>query len=224
MGNLVGFAEELRGHARSSLASMPGEEEIIVPLSGPRDHIVVITRFRSTLLTSSLKSLQDRGLMERYLKLLPAEHHDAVRACIAGVWLPIELGLAHYRACDGLALSVDEQLAIGREVGLKIQGTFLGTMLKLAKGAGVTPWLCLGQYQRLWDRLMMGGGVIVTKVGPKEARLEFVNIPLARIAYFRTAFRGVNQAACELFCKRAYVEEIKRLCSGTTLGFRVSWV
>jgi hypothetical protein len=203
---------------------MQGVPEIVVPLSVPRERIQPITQFRSTLLTSSLKSIQDRSLGDRYLAALPAHHHDAVRACIAGVWLPIELGLAHYEACDALGLSTQEQLAIGREVGLKIQGTFLGTMIKLAKGAGVTPWLCLGQYQRLWDRLMIGGGVLVTKHGPKEARVEFPNMVFTRIPYFRTAFRGVNAASCELFCTRAYVEEIKKLCSHVSLGYRISWV
>jgi hypothetical protein len=135
----------------------------------------------------------------------------------------MELGMAHYEACDALSLPESEQMAIGKEVGLKIQGTFLGTMLKLAKGAGVTPWLCLGQYQRLYDRLLTGGGIVVTKVGPKEARLECHNLPLSRIAYFRTAFRGVNEASCELFCTRAYVVEIKSLCTSISLGYRISW-
>ncbi len=202
---------------------MPIQEEIIVALSKPRDRLDPVTQFRSTLLTSSLKSIRERGHGDRYLSLLPAKHHDAVRASIAGVWLPLELGLAHYDACEALGLSTQEQIEIGEEVGLKIQGTFLGTMLKLAKGAGVTPWLCLGQYQRLWERLMIGGGVRVTKVGPKEARLECFDFPFSRIPYFRTAFRGVNAASCELFCNKAYAEEIKKLCTATTLGYRLSW-
>ncbi len=206
---------------------MAMQEEIIVPLSRARGQIALVTQFRSTLLTSSLKSIRDRGHGERYLALLPERHHDAVRACIAGVWLPLDLGLAHYDACEALGLSSQEQMAIGQEVGMRIQGTFLGTMLKLAKGAGVTPWLCLGQYQRLWDRLMVGGGVTVTKLGPKEARLECVGFPFARIPYFRTAFRGVNISSCELFCTKAYAEEISRLSAPMahgSVGYRLSWV
>jgi hypothetical protein len=202
---------------------MAVQEDNVVPLSKPRGQIALVTQFRSTLLTSSLKSIRDRGYGDRYLALLPERHHDAVRACIAGVWLPVDLGLAHYDACEALNLSVQEQIAIGQEVGLRIQGTFLGTVLKLAKGAGVTPWLCLTQYQRLWDRLMVGGGVIVTKIGPKEARLECIGFPFARIPYFRTAFRGVNIAGCELFCAKAYAEEINRLCSPASVGYRLSW-
>jgi hypothetical protein len=228
---LLYSCESVIPHARCPIhrglepfSSMTLQEEIVVPLSAPRERIQPISQIRSTLLTSSLKSIYDRDLGDRYFALLPARYHGAVRACIAGVWLPIDLGLAHYEACDALALSEQEQLAIGQEVGMKIQGTFLGTMLKLTKAAGVTPWLPLAQYQRLWDRLMVGGGVIVTRLGPKEARLEFVNVQLARVPYFRTAFRGVNLAGSELFCKKGYAEEIKKLCSPVSLGFRLSWV
>jgi hypothetical protein len=209
--------------ARAQVGSPSKQEEILVPLSAPRDKLEAVTQFRSTLLTSSLKAIRDRGHGDRYMTILPPQHHDAIRACIAGTWLPIDLGIAHYDACDALGIPSDEQMGIGREVGLKIQGTFLGTLVKLAKAAGVTPWACLSQYQRLWDRLLVGGGVILTKLGPKEARLELLGIAMARIPYFRTAFRGVNEASCELFCSKAYVEEIRKLCTPTSLGYRVSW-
>jgi hypothetical protein len=203
---------------------MAFQEEVVVPLRVPRDRIAPLSQVRSTLLTSSLKSVRDRGLGERYLALLPARYHEAMRACVAGQWLPIDLGLAHYEACDALGLSPQEQLSIGHEVGLKIQGTFLGTMLKAAKGVGVTPWVCLSQYDRLWKRLMVGGGVIVTKLGPKEARVELVGMQLSRVPYFRRGIRGVSVASCEIFCTKVYAEEIRRLCSPDSLGFRISWV
>jgi len=180
-------------------------------------------RRRRQIRCRALGAFAGGGYGDRYFELLPARHHDAVRTCFAGVWLPIELGLAHYEACDALGLSTLEQFAIGKEVGLKIQGTFLGTMVKLAKRTGVTPWLCLGQYQRLYDRLFVGGGVIVTRLGPKEARIEGLGLPLSRIPYFRTAFRGLNEASCELFCAKAYVKEIAELCTPMSIGFRVSW-
>ena len=189
-----------RDAARDPDALAGQEEETVVPLSSPRERLGPVTQFRSTMLTTSLNALRDHGYGDRYFELLPARHHDTVRTCFAGVWLPIDLGLAHYEACDALGLSTLEQFAIGKEVGLKIQGTFLGTMVKLAKSAGVTPWVCLGQYQRLYDRLFVGGGVIVTRLGPKEARMEGLGLPLSRIPYFRTAFRGLNEASCELFC------------------------
>jgi hypothetical protein len=182
-----------------------------------------VTSIRSTLLVSSLRSIRDRSFFDRYLELLPERYHDTVRSVIAGVWLPIDLGMAHYEACDALGFSAAEQITIGREVGAKIQGTLIGTMLRMATGAGMTPWVALAQYQKLRDRLLMGGGVVVTKLGPKEASVELVSMPLSRIPYFRCAFRGLNISGCELFCSKAYAEEIPSLVSPTTMGIRISW-
>ena len=197
--------------------------ELIVPFPEALRTAPVTTAIRSTTVIMSRRGIQERGYFEDYKRNISAESEAALEHAVAGVWLPIELALAHYDACDALGLSSREQFEIGKEVGLKIQGTFLGTMVKLAKAAGVTPWLCLGQYQRLYDRLFVGGGVIVTKVGPKEARVEGLQLPLSRIPYFRTAFRGLNEASCELFCRKAYVEEIRKLCTPISIGFRVSW-
>ena len=63
----------------------------------------------------------------------------------------------------------------------------------------------------------------MTRLGPKEARIEGLGLPLSRIPYFRTAFRGLNEASCELFCAKAYAKEIGELCTPVSIGFRVSW-
>lgn len=198
--------------------------EVLVPLSAPRGTIAPVTLVRSTLLVSSLRSIRSRGHFDRYLALLPSAHHETIRSAIAGVWLSMDLAVAHYHACDGLGFTPEEQVEIGREVGMAIQGTFLGTIVKMAKGAGVTPWALFSQYQKLWDRLLTGGAIEVTKLGPKEIVVECVNLPLVTIPYFRTAFRGVNVGGCELFSSKVYASEVPALTSGTSLGIRVAWV
>jgi hypothetical protein len=201
----------------------PRRSEVLVPLSAHRATLPQVKSVRSTLLVSSLRSVRDRSLFDRYLELLPQRYHDTVRSVIAGVWLPIDLGIAHYEACGALGFSTAEQIAIGREVGAKIQGTLIGTMLRMSTSAGMTPWVVLTQYQKLWDRLLIGGGVVVTKLGPKEASVELVSMPLSRIPYFRCAFRGLNISGCELFCTKAYAEDIASLASPTSMGIRISW-
>jgi hypothetical protein len=89
------------------------------------------------------------GRFEAYARLLGDPWRDLPSRAIAGLWLPIDAGLAHYRACDALGLSTLEQVAIGREVGDRIHGTFLGTMVRAARGAGVTPWVALGSARKL---------------------------------------------------------------------------
>jgi len=202
----------------------PGTGEIVLPFSGPPEKLGVATRIRTTLLVSSLQSLRKRGAVDAYMRLLPAEHHMTINSMIAGQWLPIAVGLAHYDACQGLGISQPEVVAIGREVGDKIQGTFLATMVRMAGQVGATPWTALSFVGRLYDRLFQGGGgVTVIKLGPKDARVQFVGKPVARIPYYRMAMNGVFEVGLELFCKKAYGTDIASECTETTAVLHLAW-
>src|ERR1700683_8962 len=100
------------------MASAP---EIIVPLSAPRDRIASVSRVRGTLLLSSLRSIRARGILDRYVTALPGADRETIQSMVATTWLPMDLALAHYRACDALKLSAHEQIEIGREVGANVQ-------------------------------------------------------------------------------------------------------
>jgi hypothetical protein len=201
-----------------------GNEEILVPFpGGSRQRVPRATQFRSTWLSSSLRSLKERALLDAYLAHLPRKYHDAVLSTIVGVWLPVEVAVAHYDACDALALSTNDVIAIGREATHHVHGTLLSTFVRLARGAGVTPWTVLTRLQDLWNRIWMGGGVSVAKLGPKEARIEIAGWPCAASLYCRVALRGVLPAIADLFCEKSYAREAKGLFSETTLGYVVSW-
>src|SRR4051812_48379355 len=82
-------------------------EEILVAFpEGSREAVRPTERFRSTWLASSLRSLRERGLIDAYVQHLPREHHEAILSSVAGTWLPIATGMAHYRACDALSLPI----------------------------------------------------------------------------------------------------------------------
>jgi hypothetical protein len=198
------------------------DEEIVVPFPAPRARLHSPTRIRSTLVASSLQALRDRGLFEPYVGALDTRWRGVVLDSVAGMWLPLDAGLAHYRACDGLGIPTPDQLAIGRDVGNRVQGTFIGTMIRAAKGAGATPWTGFSYTNRLYDRLFDGGGCQVTKIGPKDAVMEVAANPTVGIAYFRNAMRGVWQVALELFCRRAYLAEVHQ--TDTSCRVKVSWV
>lgn len=205
-------------------ATHTSTEEVLVPLpGGGRPGVALATSFRSTWLSSSLRALRERHLLDGYLAHLPKQHHEIVLSTVVGVWLPIEIAIAHYAACDALALEPTEIIEIGREATNHVHGTLLATFVRLAKGAGVTPWTVMVRLQELWNRVWVGGGVSVTKLGPKEARLEIVGWPCASSPYCRIAVRGVITAVTDLFCNRSYAREIPSLTSSTSLGFVVSW-
>jgi hypothetical protein len=131
--------------------------------------------------------------------------------------------MAHYAAADALGLSVQEQFDNGREVAERIQNSMLGTLVRAARGAGLTPWTGLDQFQRLWDRLLRGGAGAVYRLGPKEARVEAHGVPLIQFAYFRNAWRGMFAGSGALFCNRIFVTEIAGYLRERVFAVRLAW-
>jgi hypothetical protein len=112
---------------------------------------------------------------------------------------------------------------MGLEVAQHAQGTFVKTIVSVAKSSGANPWTMLAQGRRMWERAWIGSGLGVFKIGPKEARIEIVGCPCAKIPYFRVANRGILQSVTQLLCTRAYVHDVAALCTDSTLGYRVQW-
>jgi hypothetical protein len=201
----------------------PGEEVHLPFPAASKDLVPLATRFRSTWLTSSLRAIRDRGRLDEYFTYLPKEHHEVIRNSVAGSWLLVDVSVAHYAACDRLGFSQLELVTIGREVHLQAQASVFSMMVKLAAGAGVTPWTAFSQFNRLWDRVWIGGGVGVFKIGPKEARLEIVGWPCSDSNYITHAMRGVVGGMLEMFCTKAYLKDLPKYCTPTTLGYRCAW-
>lgn len=198
------------------------KEDWVLPFSLPRDRIAPATRIRSTLVASSLQALRERNLLDAYASGLPNEHRDAVLHSVAGSWLSIDAGIAHYRAMDALCLLPTEIHEMGRSVAAKVQGTFLSTLAKLATSTGVTPWTPLAQLDRIWARVFIGGAVGVLRRGPKEAHCEIVGLPLLDVPYFRIALRGLIGGGLELFASKSYVTEIEKAAARRTV-YRLAW-
>jgi hypothetical protein len=198
-------------------------EDTIVPFAVPRAEVTAVSEFRSAWLHSSLRSLRAHGLFDRYAAFLPAQHRETVVGSPIGVWLPSDVAVAHYAACDQLKLDVPTQIAIGAEVAERVHSTILSIAVKLAHEAGATPWTVLGQFGRLWGHIWVGGAVGVFRLGPKEARLEVVGWPCARFAYCKNGILGVTQGLIQLFCRKVYVRDVPRLCTSSSLGYRIAW-
>jgi hypothetical protein len=198
--------------------------ETFLPFRAPRSRLGIATAARSTLVTTSIQSLRSRGLYDRYAVRLAEADRIALSTAIAGVWLPMRLVVAHYGACEALRLNVGQQLDIALEVGQHVHGTLLRAMLRLAGTAGVTPWAALAYSGKLYERLFRGGGIEVTRTGPKDARVDMVGNPLCDIEYFRVGVRGVYESALELFCQRVFTQEIPWKRVGREMALRISWV
>jgi hypothetical protein len=202
------------------------DAEVILPFPAPRERLEVASAIRSTLIASSLQSLKARGHWERYSELLPEEHRHTIVHCIAGEWFPLAVGFAHYETCDQLGLTIEQQREIGEDVSRRIHETFLGVVLQMAKGVGVTPWMILPKGNQIYARIVRGGGIQVTKLGPKDASIEVAKLPLLEVPYFRTATCGIYQSAIGMFAKRAHVRLLpnESRSPGSMTTLHASWV
>jgi hypothetical protein len=198
-------------------------EETVVPFRADPSTIATAKRVRSTLVSSSLNAIRKRGLLAKYETLVPGAHKEAILSCVAGVWLPMEVGIAHYSTCNALGLTLSEVYEIGMDVSVQVQASFLATLAKMARTAGVTPWTGLAQFQRLWDRVLDGGGVAVFQMGPKDARVEIAALPLVDIPYFRAAFRAFIVAGCNIFSTKAYGKDLPERRGDGRAAYRIAW-
>jgi hypothetical protein len=198
-------------------------DEVFLPFPGPVEALPPVTHCKSTLLVASVRTLREQGYFERYHELLDPAFRDAVLSTVAGVWLPIEAAVAHYRGIDALGLTTREQNALGGAVSERLGSSVFGTIATLAKTSGVTPWTGLRHFQRFFDRFFIGGGTCVTRLGPKDARIEIVGLPLARIPYFVNGYRALIEALGILFCRKLFVTVLPR-ANETSIVFRGAWV
>ena len=197
-------------------------DSIVLPFPSP---IVEARHVRSTVLLSSLAAFRAAGYFERYVQILPIEFHEVILNTVAGVWLPMTVALAHYGACESLGLSADAQAAMGRETFERSKGTLLGTAVRLAQNAGVSPWTVLPHFQRFWMRGYDGGGIRVTQIGPKEAQVDLVAFELLQFVYYRNALGGLISGVLGLFCQRVYVKARRtNPRAAREASFRAQWV
>ena len=185
------------------------------------EHGPSVTAIRGSLIVSSLETLRELDLFERYLGCLPADQHDAVLYILASSWVPIELAMTHYAACEAMQLSEAELEAIGRHVSKRIMGTFLATLVKSAHALIAPDRVPLRQYPKLWQRLLRGGGCAVSVLGLKDARIESRGIPMFRFRYFRVGYTGLIKGAGSVF--QAKFQARIRHATDNSLTIDISW-
>lgn len=203
---------------------MAQEQRVLLDHSSPNGS--VMRNVRGALLASSLQSLREMGLFERYLSHLPKAYHEPVLFALASSWQPLEIAEAHYKACDDMELDDAQLIAIGEAVSKRIMGTFLGTIFRTGRtfGAAPTPWVVLCQYHRVCERILDGGRFMVMEVGPKDAIVQTRGLPLFRFRYFRTATLGMFRGGVNVFAKSCFARELPERYSHESLTVSLRWV
>jgi hypothetical protein len=176
------------------------------------------------VIVSGLQAFRARGLIEAYRAYLPEYARASLLDLVAGHWVPIALGIEHYRAADRLGLDVATIESIGADVAERINKSPLSVMVKMSKELEVTPWTALASSQRLKDINWQGSEVEVVRLGPKEARFDWIGQPCAEIPYFVTSFGGFLRSLVSLFCTKAFTSALPNQASPMSMSFSLSWV
>ena len=183
-----------------------------------------IQHVRSTMLLSSRNALTLGGAFERYEANLSEATRAMLSEVVAGVWLPIELALDHYAACDALQISHATQHSLGRANADSIRGTLMGTVARIARTAGSTPVTILEQMPRFWARIFDGGSVTSVVRGPKEADIIVIADPVMRSEYFRHGLLGFAEMMLGLLTTRIYVRIHAFDAREAKVVYRAQWV
>jgi hypothetical protein len=195
-----------------------GASELLVKLPQP---VPPVTHLRGTTMAASLQVLRERGHFDAFWARLPATHQAPIRDLLAASWVEVELGLAYYRALDGLGLPHDEIVTIGKAAAKRVQSAFVSTLIR---GMGVvTPATVLSRMDKLWERSFRGGGVQVARVGPKDLRLEVHGAAFLDLRYTRTALMGYYEETLSPTARRVIVRELG-LPTPAASAWLVSWV
>ncbi len=171
------------------------------------DRVLLASKIRGTVLSSSLAVIEAAGLGKAYFAALPRADHAAMQSIVVGAWLPMDLGVSHYRALETLALAPEQARENGRRVADRAQKSYLVTIIKTV-GLGTTPWPILARAQSVFDRLLQRASVAVYREGPKDARLEVHGVPIAEFSYVRSGWAGMIEAGIELVARRAYCRDV----------------
>lgn len=184
-----------------------------------------VTEVRNLVLQSSLAELKAHGYYERYVQHIEPSTLEDLLSRVAPGWVPVDLAMAHYKACDDMNLSTEELSAMGRSVGERIQETTLVSAAKTSRDENFDPWQVEAQLHRMWQRLYRGGSIQVTKLGSKEKLIEQRGYPMNRFHYYRQALvwaLGATHTAVGLRVSRIRVEKYEP--DTHEVGVRLSWL
>jgi hypothetical protein len=195
--------------------------QVFLPFS--RSPVEPVTEVRSTLLLAGIQSVRAQGLYPQYSDVLSPEVRERIVGLAGGIWVPVELAVAHYSALDRLAIGRHTIEALGAEVAERTWKHILAPVLARAKRIGPKPWEAFSYTHETVKLNWRGGDVQITKEGETQALYEWVGQPCANVPYFVTSFGSFMRALTNLFSSRAHSSVVPERSSPTTIALRLSW-
>ncbi|MEO0325305.1 MAG: hypothetical protein AAF447_20275 [Myxococcota bacterium] len=178
---------------------------------------------RGTLVVSSRRVVEERGLLSAYRDRLGGQHGTELAAPGALRWYGMDVAETHYAILDALISEPNEQRAIGREVARRVQGRFLRMLVRRMAVSGlVTPARMLRAAPTLLDRGLRGVTMRIQLSGERRATVELAKLPLLRHSYCRNTFRGWFEAGLSGVCQGLRTHEA-HVPYNASCRFEVAW-
>ncbi|MEY4578953.1 MAG: hypothetical protein RL701_3656 [Pseudomonadota bacterium] len=190
------------------------------------EHGSRMTAVRSVLLQSSLDELKHLGHFERYLTFMDPVAFEELSGLVIGPgWIPAELALKHYAACDAMLLTHEQLEAMGTRVSARLHSTLLVTVARsMSNTLGGDPWTFMGPLTRLAGRVFQGTRAEIIKLGPKDMRIDVRGNTLFQFQYYRVAYSASLRARFTGFGARiVYVKFAPYNEDNAFMAVRVSW-
>jgi hypothetical protein len=163
------------------------QREIIVPHDPTRGPLVAVRRM---LVHSSIAGLKGAGHYERYCSVIAAQDLEQIDALIGPGWLPLDLTLAHYHACDRLGLSDEQIYASGVRAGEAMGDALLVAKAQIRSTTEGSAWATINAFSRMGRRIYDGGSAQYVKLGANSLLIQHRGNPLFSIHYYRVAHEG----------------------------------
>lgn len=197
---------------------------VLVGLPAPPSEIEDATHVRGTMIASSLRAMRARELEEAYHAALHPDFRDAIEHLEAQSWVPMPVGIAHYAAMDAIITVAAEQVRIGEEVGSRVHGAFLQTIVKSVRAvAGDVVPLAATKLPIVFDRLIRGGATRVVQLGDDELSIELHGLPLARFAYVTNGMLGLLRVAFGLVAGQVDLWSCEQPYGEHCVAYRLRW-
>jgi hypothetical protein len=186
--------------------------------------VVAISEVRSTLIMAGIQAVRAQGLFGPYSESLSSGVREQIAGLAAGIWVPVEIAVAHYSAMDRLGIDQSVIEALGADVAARTWKHILAPVFARSKRIGPKPWEALSHAQETVQLNWRGGDVRIFKEKPTQALYEWAGQPCADIPYFVTSFGSFMRELLKLFSSRAYQHVVPERCSSTTIALRLVWV
>src|SRR5207253_9075191 len=107
--------------------------------------------------------------------------------------------------------------SFGAEVAERSNRSVFSLVLKLSRQTGVTPWTAFHRAHRLRELTWQGSDLAIYRLGPKEARFDWVGIPYACHNYYVVSFGGFIRGLTQLFSPTVYTRLYPKGSSETSI-------